>query len=53
MAILAGIVVGGSIGAVIGWRGRCATGACPLTSHPVAGGLYGALIGAMVGAMLV
>jgi len=42
-----GLLIGGAIGALIGYKGQCATGACPLTSNPYLGGLWGALIGVM------
>ena len=48
MKILVGLIAGASLGAVIGWRGRCASGACPLTSNPFIGGAYGALLGALL-----
>lgn len=47
LKIVIGLMIGGAIGAFIGWKGRCTTGACPLTSNPIAGGLYGALLGSM------
>lgn len=46
--ILIGIALGGALGAFLGWKGRCATGACPLTSNPWLGGLWGAMLGALV-----
>jgi len=45
--ILIGLALGAALGAFIGWKGRCATGACPLTSNPYIGGVYGALLGAV------
>ncbi len=39
------VVIGGAIGAWMGSRGTCETGACPLTSNPYAGALYGAVLG--------
>jgi len=42
-----GLLLGGSIGALLGYFGKCTTGACPLTANPVRGMLVGALIGAM------
>ena len=52
MKILVGLILGASLGAVIGWRGRCASGACPLTSNPFIGGVYGALLGAAFAGLL-
>jgi len=50
MRILLGLLIGGSLGAFIGYKGQCATGTCPLTSNPYIGGVYGALIGALLSA---
>jgi len=47
MRLLLGVILGGAIGALVGWKGRCTTGACPLTSNPWLGGIYGALLGAL------
>lgn len=45
-----GIVCGGAAG--FGWYKfiGCATGACPLTSHPVVSTIYGAAMGALIAA---
>ncbi len=48
MKMLVGIIVGGAIGFVVGFAGRCASGACPLTGNPIISTLVGAFIGAMV-----
>ncbi len=42
-----GLLVGGSLGAVMGYFGKCTTGACPLTANPWRGAFIGALIGGM------
>jgi thioredoxin 1 len=42
-----GLIVGGSIGALLGYFGKCSTGACPLTANPVRGMMVGAVLGAM------
>jgi thioredoxin 1 len=42
-----GLLLGGSIGGLLGYFGKCTTGACPLTANPVRGVLFGALLGAM------
>ena len=47
VAVLA--VAGAIAGGLIGRSGQCTTGACPLTSSPVSGAIYGALVGAMLG----
>ena len=46
--IVIGVIAGGAIGAAVGWMGQCTTGACPLTSNPLRGGIWGALLGAMI-----
>jgi len=52
MRSLLGLAIGGSLGAFIGWKGRCETGACPLMSNPYIGGIYGALLGALFAGLL-
>ena len=42
---MAGIVIGGALGAVIGYFGKCSSGTCPLTSSPCSGAIYGAVLG--------
>jgi thioredoxin 1 len=46
--ILLGILIGGAIGTVLGYVGKCATGTCPLTVNPYRGALYGAPLGAFL-----
>ena len=48
MKILLGILIGGAIGFAIGYFGKCASGACPLTGNPVVSTIIGALLGAMI-----
>ncbi len=47
-----GILIGGglgtAIGAVLGYVGKCRSGACPLTGNPYGGAMFGALIGVML-----
>jgi thiol peroxidase len=43
-----GAILGGAIGGVTGHLRRCASGACPLTSSPVGGAIFGAIIGILV-----
>jgi thioredoxin 1 len=45
--IAAGLLIGGSLGAVLGYVGKCSTGACPLTANPLRGSLYGAFLGVL------
>jgi hypothetical protein len=46
--IIAGIVIGGLLGFTYYKFVGCASGACPLTSHPWISTLYGALMGALI-----
>jgi thioredoxin 1 len=43
--IILGILIGGGIGGLMGYFGKCTTGACPLTANPFRGALFGALLG--------
>jgi hypothetical protein len=45
--LLAGIAIGGVLGAVTGCFGTCSSGACPLTATPYRGAIYGAVMGAL------
>ena len=45
MRIILGVIIGATIGSVIGYFGKCSSGACPLTSNPYCGALYGAVLG--------
>ncbi len=42
-----GALLGGGLGAVMGYFGKCTTGACPLTANPWRGAFVGALIGGL------
>lgn len=44
--LILAILVGGAIGAVMGYFGKCSSGACPLTATPWRGAIYGAVMGA-------
>jgi len=46
--ILLGVLIGGAIGAVLGYFGKCSSGSCPLTANPYRGAIYGAVIGALL-----
>jgi hypothetical protein len=46
--ILLGVAIGGAIGAVLGYFGKCSSGACPLTANPYRGAIYGAVMGALL-----
>ena len=43
--LLVGLLIGGGLGAALGYYGKCTTGTCPLTANPWRGGFIGALIG--------
>jgi hypothetical protein len=43
--LLLGILLGGFIGAALGYFGQCSSGACPLTANPWRGAMFGALLG--------
>jgi thioredoxin 1 len=45
--LLVGLLIGGSLGALMGYLGKCSTGACPLTANPWRGAFLGALIGGL------
>lgn len=47
MRLIIGMVVGGALGALMGYFGKCASGTCPLTSTPWRGAIYGAVLGAL------
>ncbi len=46
-SLLISVLVGGSLGAILGYFGKCTTGACPLTANPWRGALYGVVLGLM------
>lgn len=45
-----GLLLGGGLGALLGYFGKCATGACPLTANPWRGAFVGAAIGGLFAA---
>ena len=46
--ILLGVLIGGAIGAGLGYFGKCTSGTCPLTANPYRGAIYGAVMGALL-----
>lgn len=48
LKLIIGIAVGGALGAVMGYFGKCSSGACPLTATPWRGAIYGAVMGALI-----
>jgi thioredoxin 1 len=47
--LIVGLLIGGSLGALMGYFGKCSTGACPLTANPWRGAFVGAAIGSLFG----
>jgi thioredoxin len=48
------LIVGGGVllGGILGYVGKCSTGACPLTANPFRGALYGGFLGLVMALML-
>ena len=46
--ILLCVLIGGAIGAGLGYFGKCSSGTCPLTANPYRGAIYGAVMGALL-----
>jgi len=46
--LLLGVLIGGLIGAGLGYFGKCSSGVCPLTANPYRGAIYGAVLGALL-----
>ncbi len=47
LPLIIGLLIGGGLGAVLGYVGKCTTGACPLTANPWRGAFLGALMGGL------
>ncbi len=41
-------LIGGGLGALLGYVGQCTSGACPLTANWWRGALYGAFMGLLL-----
>lgn len=52
-SMVIGAILGGGVGFLVGRVGSCTTGACPLTSNPWIGMLYGAVVGALLAWVLI
>jgi thioredoxin 1 len=48
LRIFLGVLIGGLIGAALGYFGKCSSGICPLTANPYRGAVYGAVMGALL-----
>ena len=46
--VVVGLLIGGGLGALLGYYGKCSTGTCPLTANPYRGAFIGALMGGML-----
>jgi hypothetical protein len=50
MRIIIGVLIGGGIGFLVGYFGKCASGTCPLTGNPIVSTIIGALLGGLLAA---
>lgn len=51
LQVVLAVLIGGAVGATVGASRSCETGACPLTSNPYTGALYGGVMGFLVASM--
>jgi len=47
LPILFALAIGAALGGLLGYYGKCSTGACPLTATPRRGALYGIVLAAL------
>ncbi len=47
-----GVLIGGALGSLMGYYGKCTSGACPLTSTPWRGAIYGAVMGGLLSSLV-
>lgn len=45
--LIIGIAIGVGLGSLMGYFGKCSSGACPLTANPYRGAIYGGIMGAL------
>lgn len=45
MSLIFSVLIGGGLGAALGYLGKCSSGTCPLTANWWRGALYGAVLG--------
>ena len=50
--LLLGVLIGGALGAGLGYFGKCSSGTCPLTANPFRGALFGVIVGGLLASML-
>jgi len=43
-----GLLIGGSLGAALGYFGKCSSGTCPLTANPYRGAFLGSVMGGLL-----
>lgn len=43
-----GLLIGGSLGAALGYFGKCSSGTCPLTANPYRGAFIGSVMGGLL-----
>jgi gas vesicle protein len=48
MRIIIGALIGGCIGFLVGYLGKCTSGTCPLTGNPIISTIIGTLLGALI-----
>ena len=48
MRLVLGLLIGGGLGAAMGYFGQCASGSCPLTSTWWRGAIYGGSMGLLL-----
>ena len=46
--LIAGLLIGGGVGAALGYYGKCTSGTCPLTANPYRGAFLGSLMGGLL-----
>ena len=47
LPLIISVLIGGGLGAALGYFGKCSSGACLLTANPWRGAMFGALLGLM------
>ncbi len=43
--LILGVVLGVAVGGIMGYFGKCSSGACPLTANPIRGAIFGGILG--------
>ena len=50
LSLILSVLIGGGIGATMGYFGQCSSGTCPLTSTWWRGAIYGGVMGLLIAA---